>query len=172
MSDRIFAPFTERQVAALNACQRSGVMHPFTCAGEHELHQTLVAEPDGWHCPDEACDYRQTWAHAFMAQPTAVTPPPWPQPPDSPMAAELKRTRQQLRETETQLGEERGRAASLTQQLTTALLRIQALQVHEAICRVQAAIPAPAGPACGEIILGGKPIDAAGSIDTYEEAGA
>lgn len=63
----VYAPWTEDEVVALNAFQRSGRMHPFTCGGEHPLHQTLIAERDGWHCPDEECSYTQDWAHAFMA---------------------------------------------------------------------------------------------------------
>ncbi len=75
----IRAPFTPEQVAALNAFQRRGGMHPFTCGGEHAPGSPiLVARADGWHCTDpygEACDYRQDWAHAFMADPDA-----WPKP--------------------------------------------------------------------------------------------
>lgn len=67
------------------------------------------------------------------------------------LAAELKRKDQLLRETETQLGQERRRTADLTQQLTAALLRIQALQVHEAIVRIPAQPPDP-GEACGEYL--------------------
>ncbi len=72
MLDLIHAPWSPVQVAALNRVQRSGRMHPFTCGASHPLHVTLIAETDGWHCPDEACDYRQNWAHAFMADPDAV----------------------------------------------------------------------------------------------------
>ena len=68
----INAPWTPEQVAALNAFQRSGRMHPFTCSARHPMHQTLVAEPDGWVCPDDACDYRQKWAHSFMADPDVL----------------------------------------------------------------------------------------------------
>lgn len=73
MLDLIHSPWSPLQVATLNRCQRSGLMHPFTCASAHPLHQTLIAETDGWHCPDETCDYRQDWAHSFMADPDAVT---------------------------------------------------------------------------------------------------
>jgi hypothetical protein len=166
MTDRIYAPWTEQQVVALNNFQRSGVMHPFTCGGDHELHQTLVAEWDGWRCPDEACGYRQTWAHAFMADPNYLSAVKRPGVAEhlavfeaarfygSPMAAELAKTKQLLRETEAQLGEERQRTAELSGQLTAALLRIQALQIHEAVQR----IPAPAVPACGETLYA-RPID-------------
>jgi hypothetical protein len=70
--DLIEAPWTTGQVAALNAFQCSGRMHPFACGGRHQLHQKLTAEVDGWRCPDETCDYRQTWAHAFMGDADVV----------------------------------------------------------------------------------------------------
>ena len=49
-------------------------MHPFTCCGEaHALNSpTLIATADGWRCPRPECDYRQDWAHSFMADPDAV----------------------------------------------------------------------------------------------------
>lgn len=62
--ERIHAPWTPEQVAALNSWQRTGYLHPFTC-GKNSEHRVLVATPDGWMCED--CDYRQDWAHAFMA---------------------------------------------------------------------------------------------------------
>ena len=75
----ITAPFSAAQVAALNAYQATARFHPFTCGGErmdaaHRARQAvhggdfgqLVAEPDGWRCP--VCNYRQDWAHAFMAE--------------------------------------------------------------------------------------------------------
>lgn len=82
MTDQIRAPWTPEQVAALNRFQREGGMHPFTCGGEHAPGlPVLVARIDGWHCSDpygEGCDYRQDWAHPFMADPDA-----WPQTPAS-----------------------------------------------------------------------------------------
>lgn len=168
MSDRITAPWEEHEVAALNAFQRSGVMHPFTCQMPHRLHQTLIAERDGWHCPDEDCGYRQDWAWAFMAVPSFPAAVQKPGVAEylavmeaarsfgSPMAAENKRLASLLRETENQLGEERRRTADLTQQLTAALLRIQALQVHEAIVRIPAQ-PPDADGLCGEYLYE-KPI--------------
>lgn len=69
------APWTEDQVANLNRYQRAGVCHPFTC-GRRDEHRddpgVLVAGRDGWTCPADGCDYRQGWAHAFMA----MTPTP------------------------------------------------------------------------------------------------
>lgn len=62
------APWTEDQVINLNDYQAAGVMHPFTCAnrgkGEHSLFGVLIANTDGWNCPE--CDYAQDWAHDFM----------------------------------------------------------------------------------------------------------
>jgi hypothetical protein len=82
VTDQIRAPWTPEQVAALNRFQREGGMHPFTCGGEHAPGSpVLVARIDGWHCSDpygEGCDYRQDWAHPFMADPDA-----WPQRPAS-----------------------------------------------------------------------------------------
>lgn len=60
----IFPPWTDEQVAALNAFQHDGRFHPFTC-GNNSNHPVLVATPTGWIC--SACDYRQKWAHDFMA---------------------------------------------------------------------------------------------------------
>jgi hypothetical protein len=76
VTDKIRAPWTPEQVAALNRFQAEGGMHPFTCGKDHAtdaLH--LVAHEDGWHCWLPDCDYRQDWAHAFMADPGA-----WPKP--------------------------------------------------------------------------------------------
>lgn len=77
-STHVYAPFTEEQIESLNGYQASGVMHPFTCDGPRmdaahkaytEAHGgdygQLVATAAGWHCP--VCDYKQFWAHAFMA---------------------------------------------------------------------------------------------------------
>jgi hypothetical protein len=57
-------PFTPEQVAALNRFQTNGNFHPFTC-GNDSRHRVLVATESGWMCLD--CDYRQEWAHSFMA---------------------------------------------------------------------------------------------------------
>lgn len=69
--------WTDEQVAALNAYQDRGDVHPFTCGGDRfdEAHKAaqeehggdfgqLVATRQGWVC--NACDYRQFWAHDFM----------------------------------------------------------------------------------------------------------
>jgi hypothetical protein len=70
--DRIFAPFTDEQVNALNAWQENDHVHPFTCArrgqpGHLTWKGLLVPTTAGWICPD--CGYVQNWAHAFMAKP-------------------------------------------------------------------------------------------------------
>jgi hypothetical protein len=66
--DEIRAPWTPRQVLALNRFQQDGRYHPFTCGNPHPVAQVLWALADGWYCPDIRCGYRQNWAHAFMAE--------------------------------------------------------------------------------------------------------
>lgn len=86
MTDEIYQPWTPEQVDALNAYQRSGAFHPFTCgrdrgnaahsayAEQHdEDNGQLVATSEGWKCP--VCNYRQAWAHSFMADPTLLQRP-------------------------------------------------------------------------------------------------
>lgn len=58
------APFTDDQVTSLNGYQQAGLFHPFTC-GNDSSHELLVATAAGWQCP--SCDYRQNWAHDWMA---------------------------------------------------------------------------------------------------------
>jgi hypothetical protein len=67
MSDYEFlrAPWTSKQVDALNRFQRLGHVHEFTCPDPHDgADRTLYATLDGWRCPH--CDYRQDWAHPAM----------------------------------------------------------------------------------------------------------
>jgi hypothetical protein len=59
--EKIVAPWTEEQVAALNRYQARGDFHEYAC-GTSSRHAPLVATTDGWVCRD--CDYRQDWAHA------------------------------------------------------------------------------------------------------------
>ncbi len=66
---QVHAPWTEDQVASLNAYQVSGVFHSFT--GNNDLlpsgeDDVLVAQEDGWRSIVDA-GYRQTWAWAWMA---------------------------------------------------------------------------------------------------------
>lgn len=69
MSDLIEAPFTVAQVVRLNAYQRAGAGHPFTCGKRGcprpPEDDALIATVRGWICP--YCDGVQNWAHAFMA---------------------------------------------------------------------------------------------------------
>lgn len=67
---RIVAPWNDATIDALNAYQRAGRMHPFTC--RYDSHHILVATRDGWVC--ELDDYTQRWAHAFMINPAFGTP--------------------------------------------------------------------------------------------------
>ena len=180
MTDRLHAPWSEAQIAALNAYQRSGRMHPFTCGNEqHELHQTLIAERDGWRCPDEQCDYRQTWAHAVMADPAALEAMalPWPEPSDEAKAAaaqqlalsyagQLRIVRQQLRATEDDLGRERQHTARLAQQLEAEMQRTEALRIE--LRMLNAIRKDPDGGMC-DPTPHEKPTTVAGSIDNWKE---
>lgn len=94
MAEIVRAPWTDEQVAGLNAWQAAGHVHPFTCGSEdHEIvlprdreqraahpewpgtgHAVLIATPEGWVCSIQECAYRQDWAHDFMLQ----GPPPNP----------------------------------------------------------------------------------------------
>jgi len=61
--------FTLDEVKSLNAFQRAGVAHPYTCVyGRDRNHLdgegVLVATERGWICL--YCDYTQDWAHGFM----------------------------------------------------------------------------------------------------------
>jgi hypothetical protein len=55
----IKAPWTDKQVNALNAIQEYKSLHSYTCTEHPEIK--LVATTDGWKCP--VCDYTQNWAH-------------------------------------------------------------------------------------------------------------
>ncbi len=61
----VYAPFTEDQVASINAYQKSGVFHPFTC-GCGDCRAVLRANTHGMVC--DACHgWTQKWVHKFMA---------------------------------------------------------------------------------------------------------
>lgn len=62
----ILTPFTDEQVQALNRWQNRQDRHPFTC-GKCDSRVPLIATTDGWRCGVNGCDYRQNWAHDFMA---------------------------------------------------------------------------------------------------------
>jgi hypothetical protein len=58
------APWTDQQVESINGFQKCDYNHPFTCGN---CRNPLVAQSDGFVCPNQGCDYRQTWCHDFMA---------------------------------------------------------------------------------------------------------
>jgi hypothetical protein len=67
----IRAPFTPEQIEALNAWQRNGQVHPYTCGNaqcraehHHVDGSVLVATTTGWVC--EHCGYTQEWAHELL----------------------------------------------------------------------------------------------------------
>lgn len=89
--ERIEAPWTDEQVAALNRFQKLDHVHPFTCPHIHTLpcpctenrvpdnncyrclgagkvmaDRALTATPAGWVCL--YCSYTQRWAHAVMLE--------------------------------------------------------------------------------------------------------
>lgn len=73
MADRITAPWTEEQVAALTRWQNNPMVHPHTCAKRdgHPVdpegdHGVLVATTEGWKC--RHCDYTQDWALAMCLE--------------------------------------------------------------------------------------------------------
>lgn len=75
MSEKLEAPWTDEQVAALNRFQGNHIVHPFTCPADgtrdsirHSDRRILLATNDGWVCEFGGCEYRQTWAHDFMAE--------------------------------------------------------------------------------------------------------
>lgn len=63
--------FTPDQVESINAYQRAGVFHPFTC-GTEGCGTDLVAHEEGLRCP--RCAYTQDWVHGFMADWSWVPP--------------------------------------------------------------------------------------------------
>ena len=58
------APWSQEEVDALNAYQKEGSFHPYTCPGNFpdcKDHRELIATEDGWVC---ACGkYKQDWSH-------------------------------------------------------------------------------------------------------------
>jgi len=58
------SPFTQDEVNSINAFQKCGYWHPFTCGDG--CKSSLVATPNGLECVE--CNmYRQNWVHDFMA---------------------------------------------------------------------------------------------------------
>lgn len=61
---QIPAPWTEDQVASLNAYQTAGYVHPFTY-GDGQDKVDLIATSAGWVAKSGG-KVVQTWAHEFM----------------------------------------------------------------------------------------------------------
>lgn len=62
----LFAPWTDDQVASLNAYQQSGKLHPFTGErGPNGEETVLIATKDGW-VEREGGPVVQVWAHLVM----------------------------------------------------------------------------------------------------------
>lgn len=77
MSDMLQPPWTDEQVANLNAHQQRQDCHPFTC-GNDSSH-VLRATPAGWicdECPKIGKEYTQNWCHGVMTKPQAIAPSP------------------------------------------------------------------------------------------------
>lgn len=75
---KINAPFTDKQVTALNQFQTFGMMYDFTCANNNSCERSddnnwgvLTATNDGWVCP--CGKYKQKWAWEFMIHPEVLT---------------------------------------------------------------------------------------------------
>ena len=64
MSDKVFAPFTDEQVASINAYQAYDICCPFCCA-DRDCLAVLQATPGGMVCP--RCGSRREWVYWFMA---------------------------------------------------------------------------------------------------------
>ena len=72
---KVLAPFTDDQVASLNAYQESEHVHPYTCGSQSCPGRDvagdlpMAADRGGLHCIGGACGmaYTQTWAHAWTA---------------------------------------------------------------------------------------------------------
>jgi hypothetical protein len=64
LAEQLRTPFTDAQVASLNAYQEWGTGHPFTW-GTDVCRGILRATRDGWGCP--ICGCRQEWAWSWMA---------------------------------------------------------------------------------------------------------
>jgi hypothetical protein len=68
------APFTDQQVARMNAYQEMGIYHPYTCPRrDPETHKvyygdlgTLFATRMGWICRD--CPYVQETVHDYILE--------------------------------------------------------------------------------------------------------
>lgn len=80
MSDKIYTPFTDKEVRRLRAWQASSRVHPYTCPKRGEAkhrwseiagdYGALLPTPDGLVCLD--CDYVQYWAFDFPPPPPSL----------------------------------------------------------------------------------------------------
>jgi hypothetical protein len=61
--EKIFAPWTEAQVAGLKIRQRDSGLHPYTCVAHSAT--PLVPSRLGFECAFPGCGYRQNWALAI-----------------------------------------------------------------------------------------------------------
>jgi len=64
--NRVEAPFTPEDVAALNRFQLDDRFHPFTCASVDHAGVRLIATENGWRCAVQTCGYTQDWAWDMM----------------------------------------------------------------------------------------------------------
>lgn len=63
-SSKMYVPWTQEQIDALNKWQKCGYVHPYTCGGKidgKDCREDLIATKDGWVCPKN-CGYTQNWA--------------------------------------------------------------------------------------------------------------
>ena len=65
---RTNAPFTKEQAESINAYQKAGVFHEFTCATEDCDGVLQASEGAGLYCPQ--CHYTQGWVHSWVANGT------------------------------------------------------------------------------------------------------
>jgi hypothetical protein len=87
VADIIRAPWTQEVADALNAFQRAGRFHPFTCGSGNrgnEFHAAAIANYglndagqlhatlNGWICM--GCGYTQDWAFTFMVEAAGARP--------------------------------------------------------------------------------------------------
>lgn len=67
MSEIVRAPWDDRQIEMIRWHQHSGMMHAYTCGGDHSEAAVLHVTPSGMVCP-MGCGYRQDWCHEFTVQ--------------------------------------------------------------------------------------------------------
>lgn len=142
MSETITAPWTRKQVAALNEFQLSGLMHPFTCRrrDEHPRNEgVLIATRAGWRCPAYGCRYEQDWAHAFMADRDALRRMRSDTPVQCPPEHEIAELRDQLTALQRKLGAARNVELQLRGQVRSAEQELGRLRpaLAEALERVR-----------------------------------